>query len=123
VSKTEIKCQCGAYNSSECGCPGVDWRSEREKLLEARCAALEARDQILRSLMANLPDKIHVGSNGSWIGVSDDRGERYYPHTMGENERQWFDLFILRGMLGVVLKARALLKEAPHPDAINGRVG
>jgi len=34
--------------------------------LEARCTALEKGDRILRSIMANLPDKIVVGSNGSW---------------------------------------------------------
>ena len=27
-------CQCGAHGECECGCRGIDWRSEREVQLE-----------------------------------------------------------------------------------------
>jgi hypothetical protein len=59
--------------------------------------------------MANLPDTIVLGFNGGWVGVKDEKGERYYPTGMDEKEREWFELFILQGMLGVLLNARAAL--------------
>ena len=42
--------------------------------LEARCAALESRDKVLTGMMANVPEALVLGSNGSWIGHSDQFG-------------------------------------------------
>jgi len=55
--------------------------------------------------------------------VQEDKGTRYYPETMDEKQRRWFDLFILRGMLGVLLRARVNLRAAPHPDALTNSGG
>lgn len=35
-------CRCAAYSESECGCPGVDWRSRREVALEHCLLALKS---------------------------------------------------------------------------------
>lgn len=90
-----------------------EWRKKviavvQEGLSAARAEGGE-RLKVMDSIMANLPDSIVLGSNGSWIGVKDVKGTRYYPEGMDEKEQNWFRLFILQGMLGVLLRARAAL--------------
>lgn len=43
-------CKCNAWNESECCCEGVDWRSNRDKALEALSdyVARHAFDEVVR---------------------------------------------------------------------------
>ena len=74
---------------------GVFDRDEIEPLARAYLA-LEARDKVLTSIMANLPDTIVMGENTSFVGAENKDSRRYYAPDYLKEATAGIDLFFVK---------------------------